>query len=70
MTAPPLEKESSGSARVYEILQQNILSDLLFHCFSEGSSFETSSMVENVFINFLFNFVPLMLSHFLITKNP
>ena len=42
MTVPPLEKESSGSASVYKI----------FHCLSEDSSFETSSMVENVFFQF------------------
>ena len=69
VTVPPLEKESSGSASVYEISTANYIAWFPFHCLSEDSCFETTSMDENFFVNFLFNFVSPTLSHFLITKN-
>ena len=70
VTKPHLGKESSGSASVYEISTANYIADFLFHCLSEDSCFETTSMVEKFFVNFLFNFVSPTLSHFVITKNP
>ena len=69
VTKPHLGKESSGSASVYEISTANYIAWFPFHCLSEDSCFETTSMVENFFVNFLFNFVSPTLSHFLITKN-
>ena len=32
--------------------------DLLFHCFSEDSGFEISSIIVKFCVDFLFNFVP------------
>ena len=63
----------SGSASVYEILQQSMYPYLLFHCFSEDSCSEISSIVtltQKFCVNFQFSFVSPALSHFLTTKSP
>ena len=54
---------------VYQISATKHVAYWHFHCFSEDSYFEKSSMVEKSCVNFLFNFVSPTLSHFLITKN-
>ena len=65
MTVPSLEKESSGTASIYEIFATKRIAFIAFssvlHC---DSCFETSSIVENFFDNFLFNFVSPTLSYF------
>ena len=69
VTKPHLEKESSGSASVYEISTTNYIAWFPFSL-PLWSCFETTSIVEKNFVNFLFNFVSTTLSHFVITKNP
>ena len=39
-----------------KFLQQSVLPDFLFHCLSEGSCLETTSMVEKYFSQFSFQF--------------
>ena len=51
---PLLEKSPQVLLAFIKFLQQSILSDLLFHCFSEDSCFETSSMVETKFFSIFF----------------
>ena len=53
-----------------KFLQQSILPDFLFHSLSEGSCFETTSMVEKYFCQFSFQFCVTNVISFSYNKEP
>ena len=70
MNVPPLEKESSGLLAFMKFLQQSILPDLLFHCFSEDSSFETKLDGRKFFCQFSVQFCVANVISFSYNKEP